>query len=131
MWAADKGEGAIVRMLLEHGDKGAERNLISQSGQNAADIALASNHKEIASLLDLSLKPAQPAADVPPPPTNEANAVVGELETVLLGLDLNNLIPLFQKNGMNFDTFLLLDDEDLDRMGIEQVKHKFTQLYVC
>lgn len=121
MWAADKGEGAIVRMLLEHGDRGADRDIISQSGQKASDIALGSGHKEVAALLDHSLKSAEPAGVVsgPPPPISEA--IVGELETVLLGLDLNSLIPLFQQHSMNFDTFLLLDDEDLDRMGIEQV----------
>lgn len=120
MWAADKGEGVIVRMLLDHGDKGADRELISQSGQKASDIALASGHKDLGAFLDLSIKPSsEPAVDAQQASSNEA--VVGELETVLLGLDLNNLIPLFQKHGMNFDTFLLIDDEDLDRIGIEQV----------
>ena len=50
MWAADKGDGAIVRKLLE---SGADRNIISDSGQKASDVAMIAGHKNIAALLEI------------------------------------------------------------------------------
>lgn len=135
MWAADKGDGTIVRVLLEHGE-GADKSLLSTSGQKAVDIALIAGHKDVAALLDLSLKPEpkltqlatsksassngghaeQPVMDIP-----VVTATVTELETVLMGLELTNIIPVFHEHKMTYDAFLLLDDGDLDRMGIIEV----------
>ncbi len=134
MWAADKGDGPIIRALLEHGE-GADKSLLSTAGQKAVDIALIAGHKDVAALLDLSLKPEpkptqpgaqksatsnghteQPVFDVP-----IVTATVTELETVLMGLDLTNIIPVFHEHKMTYDAFLLLDDGDLDRMGIIEV----------
>lgn len=115
MWAADKGDGTIVRALLEHG---ADKNLISSSGQKAVDVALIAGHKDVAALLDLSLKPQEPSIATPPP--TDTIAAVTELETVLMGLDLTCLLPKFYEHKMDYDSFLLIDDGDLDRMGITE-----------
>lgn len=119
MWAADKGDGAVVRALLEHGEKGADTNLMSTSGQKAVDVALIAGHKDVAALLDLTLKPQESPAPAPPP-SIDSIATVTELETVLMGLDLTCLLPIFYEHKMNYDSFLLMDDGDLDRMGITQ-----------
>lgn len=129
MWAADRGDGAIVRTLLEHGEFGADKSLMSTSGQKAVDVALIAGHKEVAALLDLSLKPetagsSQPSSLLRPPSAEQPAVVVTELETVLMGLDLSELIPVFHEHKMTYDALLLLDDEDLDRMGITQVGHR-------
>lgn len=125
MWAADKGDGPIVRTLLEHGERGADKSLMSASGQKAVDIALIAGHKEVAALLDLSLKPSptEPEA-VTAVPEPAAATVVTELDTVLMGLDMTDLIPIFQQHKMTYETFLLLDDGDLDRMDIHQVGYR-------
>lgn len=123
MWAADKGDGAIVRALLEHGEKGADTHLMSSSGQKAVDVALIAGHKDVAALLDLTLKPQESPAPAPPPSTDSI-ATVTELETVLMGLDLTCLLPIFYEHKMNYDSFLLMDDGDLDRMGISQVGYR-------
>lgn len=123
MWAADKGEGAIVRTLLEHGEKGADTSLMSASGQKAVDVALIAGHKDVAALLDLTLKPQESPAPAPPP-SIDSIATVTELETVLMGLDLTCLLPNFYEHKMNYDSFLLMDDGDLDRMGITQVGYR-------
>jgi ankyrin repeat/SAM/basic leucine zipper domain-containing protein 1 len=41
-----------------------------------------------------------------------------------MGLDLTALVPLFREHKMNYDTFLLLDDGDLDLMGITEVGYR-------
>ena len=120
MWAADKGHGAIIRTLLEHGEKGADKSLMSSSGQKAVDVALIAGHKDVAALLDLMLKPQESLPAPAPPPATDSIATVTELETVLMGLDLTCLLPNFYEHKMSYDSFLLLDDGDLDRMGITQ-----------
>lgn len=119
MWAADKGDGAIVRALLEHGENGADKNLMSSSGQKAVDVALIAGHKDVAALLDLTLKPQQESmAQVSQPLPSDSIQTVTELETVLMGLDLTCLLPKFYEHKMDYDSFLLMDDGDLDHMGI-------------
>lgn len=117
MWAADKGDGAVVRMLMEHG---VDTNVISSGGQKAVEVALVAGHKDVAALLDLTLKPQEKSAPLPLPSAVPINEVT-ELETVLMGLDLMCLMPKFYEHKMNYESFLLMDDEDLDRMGITQV----------
>ena len=132
MWAADRGDGAIVRLLLEHGEFGADKGLMSTSGQKAVDVALIAGHKEVAALLDLSLKPEPAASPVTPASSlllrsssaEQPAVVVTELETVLMGLDLSGLIPIFHQHKMTYDAFLLLDDDDLDRMAITEVGYR-------
>ena len=113
MWAADKGDGAIVRKLLECG---ADRNLISNSGQKAADVAAIAGHKSVAALLEKGLT----SLDCEPAPLIEPVELT-ELDTVLMGLDLSELIPVFHEHQMNYDSFLMLDEKDLDLMNISQV----------
>lgn len=122
MWAAEKGDGIIVRALMEHnGSPPTDLNLLSASGQKAVDIALAAGHKDVAALLDHSFK--QPP-EQSSPETLLIDTVVNftELETALLGLDLGTLIPIFHQHKMSYDTFLLLDDKDLDMMNINEVR---------
>ena len=110
MWAADKGDGAIVRLLLEHGSTDAK--LISAAGLRASDIAIAGGHNQVACLLDQHCvkQEAKPAVHVS-----------SELETVLSGLELAHLTPLFSEHRMEYESFLLLEEADLDRMGITKV----------
>lgn len=128
MWAADRGDGPIVRTLLEFSAGGADKSLMSTSGQKAVDIALIAGHKDVAALLDLTLKPSQSepiAPSVPLPIVQPPLAItVSELDTVLMGLDLTALVPIFRQHKMNYDTFLLLDDGDLDLMGITEVGYR-------
>jgi hypothetical protein len=118
MWAAERGDGIIVRTLMDHRDGMTNINLISAGGQKAVDIALAANHKDIAALLDNSYKQPEHV------PVAEQVREITELDATLMGLDLAHLIPVFEKHGMNFLTFLLLDEKDLDLMGITEVCNK-------
>ena len=130
MWAADRGDGPIVRNLLEYGTGGADKSLMSSSGQKAVDIALIAGHKDVAALLDLTLKPSkspEPSAvslTTLPIVQPQVAVSVTELDTVLMGLDLTALVPLFREHKMNYDTFLLLDDGDLDLLGIKEVGYR-------
>lgn len=117
MWAADKGSGAIVRKLLECG---ADRNILSTSGQKAADIAMIAGHKDMAALLEKGLA----SLDCEPVPPVKEPVEITELDTVLMGLDLNELIPVFHEHHMNYDSFLMLDEKDLDLMNISQVGYR-------
>lgn len=124
MWASDRGDGSVVRMLLEHG---ADKTLISSSGQKAVDVALIAGHKDVAALLDLNLKPPEAMAAMA-----EAESIadpvvaVTELETVLMGLDLTCLLPKFYEHKMDYDALLLINDQDLDRMNITEVSLIFS-----
>jgi len=122
MWAADKGDGAIVRKLLE---SGADSKLISSSGQKAADVALIAGHKDVAALLELGLNP---LADSSTPTSIKEAVEITELDTVLMGLDLSSLIPIFYQHAMNYDSFLMLDEKDLDLMEIKEVGHRIRLL---
>ena len=127
MWAAEKGDGIIVRELMEHnGSTATNLNLLSVSGQKAVDIALAAGHKDVAALLDHGFC-TQPAAGVDKSQSLPIDTLVNftELETALLGLDLAALIPVFHQHQMSYDTLLLLDDRDLDMMNISEVIYSF------
>lgn len=121
MWAADRGNGSVVRMLLEHG---ADKTLISSSGQKAVDVALIAGHKDVAALLDLNLKP--PATMAEAELTADPVVAVTELETVLMGLDLTCLLPKFYEHKMDYDALLLINDQDLDRMNITEASLIFS-----
>ena len=45
--------------------------------------------------------------------SNQYGTTYGELELFLCGLDLNQLVPLFQAQHVEFSTFLRLTEEDL------------------
>ena len=127
MWAADKGDGPIVRCLLEHGESGADRDLLSSSGQKAEEIALIAGHKDVAALLKLGLQ----QADYVPTPSSDDDTSISELDIVLMGLALDPLIPIFRKHKMTYDSFLMMDEKDLDQMGIKEVSSFFIHVCVC
>ena len=41
----------------------------------------------------------------------------GELEMLLAGLELGNLIPLFQEHDVSFEDVLRMSDQDLVKVG--------------
>jgi hypothetical protein len=45
-----------------------------------------------------------------------------ELESILLGLDLTEYVPLFEEHKVGLDAFLCLTEEDLEKMGIDKVR---------
>ena len=54
-----------------------------------------------------------------------------ELDNILLGLDASEYIPLFNQHGLNLETFLELNELDLEKIGVEKVIQLFSHQYVC
>ncbi|XP_066964496.1 ankyrin repeat, SAM and basic leucine zipper domain-containing protein 1-like isoform X1 [Macrobrachium rosenbergii] len=130
-WAATKGHGKVVRILLQHS---ADPTKMNNHGQRASDIALAAGYPEIADILDrvidkgtdakdsLSILDALPDATLPKSPNGSKDAIIyGELEMVLCGLELKDLIPLFHKHKVSFESFLRFTEKDLENMNIDAV----------
>ncbi|XP_068237919.1 ankyrin repeat, SAM and basic leucine zipper domain-containing protein 1-like [Palaemon carinicauda] len=130
-WAATKGQGKVVRLLLQHT---ADPTKINNHGQRASDIALAAGYPEIADILDrlidkgsdvkdsLSIIDSIPDAPSPKPPYESKDAMIyGELEMVLCGLELKDLIPLFHEHRVSFESFLRFTEKDLEDMNISAV----------
>ena len=44
-----------------------------------------------------------------------------ELDNILLGLDAAQYIPLFNQHGLNLETFLELNEQDLEKIGVDKV----------
>ncbi|KAG7169709.1 Ankyrin repeat, SAM and basic leucine zipper domain-containing protein 1-like 1 [Homarus americanus] len=126
-WAATKGHGKVVQLLLKHLADPLKMNC---HGQRAADIALAAGNPEIADILervttgganhltiDSSSEKVYPkcSSDI------KTTHLFGELEMVLAGLDLSYMIPLFQKHQVSFESFLRLSEKDLENMNVTAV----------
>lgn len=125
-WAASRGHGRVVRMLL---DKNANPKQYTNDGQSAEDLAYDGGFTIIADILHTAANPTR----------HEQNAQniqdsrliseqgqggclrYGDLELFLFGLELGHLVPLFQAQEISFDGFLQLTDTDLQQIGVSQV----------
>ena len=45
-----------------------------------------------------------------------------ELDNILLGLDAAEFIPLFGKQGVKLETFLQLNECDLEKIGVDKAR---------
>ncbi|XP_054262128.1 ankyrin repeat and SAM domain-containing protein 3-like [Macrosteles quadrilineatus] len=98
MLAASNGHRALVDLLLQHGANLHTRNM---QGFTAQQLAEMNQHQDIADMLD------------------PANHVLPDLESLLESLDLLKYWPLFQKNQVDFQQFLQLDENDLKSLGVK------------
>ncbi|CAL4062181.1 unnamed protein product, partial [Meganyctiphanes norvegica] len=135
-WAATKGHGKVVRILLQHS---ADTKLLNNHGQRASDIALAAGYPEIASILENLLLKENVEEENLKNLDSTSNRKLssesvnkrishkyGELEMVLTGLELSDLIDLFHKHQISFEQFLRLNEKDLETMGVEALGHRKT-----
>ncbi|XP_062592000.1 ankyrin repeat, SAM and basic leucine zipper domain-containing protein 1-like isoform X1 [Saccostrea cucullata] len=136
-WAVSKNHQAVVRVLIE---RGADKNKLQCDGQTALDMAIAQDLQTIVKLLGGDPEngnnsatqnaaytttngwPPQSNDNIPETTSSSKSAIIyGELELFLTGLGLNHLVQLFQDQHVEFDMFLRMTDEDLSKMGINQI----------
>lgn len=124
-WAASRGHGRVVRMLL---DANANPKQYTNDGQSAEDLAYDSGFTIIADILHTAANPSRYVEQ------NQQNVIesgliseqgdcvrYGDLELFLFGLELGHLVPLFQAQQISFDSFLQLNDADLQQIGVSQI----------
>lgn len=135
-WAGYFGFGQVVRVLLE---KGADRKKVNNMGQTPADIALDNGHEEVASLFQKVHFTEDEVAQKPPVTANGVSKLapnstlsrnfdssrkytkLGELDIFLLSIDGGqDLIDKFNEHHLNFHDLLIMDDADLEKIGIFQ-----------
>ncbi|KAL3852839.1 hypothetical protein ACJMK2_016454 [Sinanodonta woodiana] len=137
-WAVRKNHSATVKKLLECK---ADPMLKHCDGQTAVDLASSLELEQIRALLSGGTQYAQngsPSGDshFQARPVTAENGVIpnisqmsasryfkknGELELFLTGLELSHLVQLFQQQQVEFADFLRMTDEDLIKMGLEQI----------
>nr|XP_022297029.1 ankyrin repeat, SAM and basic leucine zipper domain-containing protein 1-like [Crassostrea virginica] len=136
-WAVSKNHQGVVKLLVE---RGADTQKLHCDGQTALDIAIAMDLQPIMTLLGGNPDPSvstgcnnsalpttngwtkPPNSTVPETSMSSKKAIIyGELEMFLTGLGLNHLVQVFQQQQVDFDMFLQLTDEDLIKMGIDQI----------
>jgi len=127
-WAASRGHGRVVRILLDHQ---ADSKIYSNDGQTPSDIAYSSDFPRISDIITLASHGKHVPSEVIPEAAESLSADVkedrssdmryGDLEMFLCGLELTHLLPKFQEHKLTFDEFLNLTEKELDQMGITQV----------
>ncbi|CAL1268109.1 unnamed protein product [Larinioides sclopetarius] len=143
-WAASCGYGQIARLLIE---KGADVNITNNMGQSPVDLAYESGHNEVVSLLqkghfikedsstesckDLVVKKELPMQMISKEMDSKKFETVGRLELFLKGVDCGDLIPIFLEHQLDFDDLLIMDDTELEKVGITQVGVRNKLLEAC
>ncbi|KAI1278687.1 Ankyrin repeat, SAM and basic leucine zipper domain-containing protein 1 [Halotydeus destructor] len=137
--AAQAGRGDIVRIFL---DAGAIPDLLTSDGQTAAEVAYDADHQKIGDIIEKmktermnsnelsesDLKALQTTGSRSPAIFNYSSAVRStsyeakrdptDLEIFLNGLSLSDCIPIFENNNVTLMNLMLLEEEDLTKMGI-------------
>ncbi|KAK3101327.1 hypothetical protein FSP39_002709 [Pinctada imbricata] len=144
-WASSKNHVKVVKLLVE---RKADIHKKHCDGQSVMDIAVTGDFQEIMALLGgkpfTQMCPAGDRNLLPSvqqhttnnnkeiftdtysnneDPTDSQSSVMkyGELELFLSGLDLGHFIGLFQQHQIDFATLLRSSDDDLCKMGIQQL----------
>lgn len=121
-FASDQGHGSVARILL---DGGADPDLPTTEGLLASEIASSRGFVELQTLIETfsrykSILSGQ--SDVfNKTETIKKRLFFSELDNILLGLNLGDTMKLFEKHNVNLEQFLLLDEEDLEKIGIDKV----------
>ncbi|XP_054716312.1 ankyrin repeat, SAM and basic leucine zipper domain-containing protein 1-like [Uloborus diversus] len=147
-WAAQCGHGQVVRLLLE---KGADVKILNRMGQSPIDLAYDHDHSEVASLLtkgvitkedstidrpNITVKTASGdairiAMSVRDTSSSKTFVKVGELDLFLNGIGCPELIPVFNEQQLNFHDLLIMNDEELEKVGIKQIGTRKKILEAC
>ncbi|GFT84791.1 ankyrin repeat, SAM and basic leucine zipper domain-containing protein 1 [Nephila pilipes] len=143
-WAAHNGHGHIVRILIE---KGADANILNSVGQSPADLAYENGHNEVASLLekgrivkensntesctDIVVKKPSDVKEISNRGDSKNFVRVGELELFLSGVGYSDLIPKFVEHHIEFHELLIMDDAELEKIGITQIGIRKKILEAC
>ncbi|XP_042896507.2 ankyrin repeat, SAM and basic leucine zipper domain-containing protein 1 [Parasteatoda tepidariorum] len=145
LWAASYGHGQIIRLLLQNN---ADKNICDNMGQTPEDIAYGNGYKELVSLIQkgpigLTVLDAEESLDEITKTTNksiEATMIVskpknfskvGELELFLSGIGCSTLVKKFQEHDLNFHDMLVMNEEELEKIGIAQVGVRKKILEAC
>ncbi|XP_048739519.1 ankyrin repeat, SAM and basic leucine zipper domain-containing protein 1-like [Ostrea edulis] len=136
-WAISKNHQGVVKLLVE---RGADTKKLHSDGQTAMDLAIAQDLQLVIKLLGGDTEnsigisanqnqaysscnglPAHSSSGAPDLDSSKKAVIYGELELFLSGLGLSHLVQLFQDQQVEFDMFLRMTDEDLIKMGIQQI----------
>ncbi|KAI6654201.1 Ankyrin repeat, SAM and basic leucine zipper domain-containing protein 1-like [Oopsacas minuta] len=146
-FAAHTGNISLTEVLLECG---IDVSLETREGELAADIADNAGHYEVSRIirthLDKNQAPDGPEIELEvcnTPQTADqitthiksqdvtlSTRVVnnyvryGDIELFLIGLELPDLIDIFQSQGIEFSELISMREEDLDRIGIKDLSNR-------
>ncbi|KFM82548.1 Ankyrin repeat, SAM and basic leucine zipper domain-containing protein 1, partial [Stegodyphus mimosarum] len=145
-WAASCGHGQVVRHLVE---KGADVNIFNNVGLTAVELAYENGHNEVVSLLQKGHfakdRPSETSASemvtthssksisqMSKSFPNVKNYVkLGDLDLFLTGIGLKEFLPVFSEHQLNFHDLLIMNDEELEKVGIKQVGVRKKILEAC
>lgn len=126
-FACDNNHGHVARVLL---DNGADPDVSTRDGARPAELAAAKGCTKLQEIVEKFSKKRSilTGADfIPPPnisnaPTKELTIQYTELDNVLMGLDLTEYLSKFKAHKMDLEGFLSINEEDLDRLEIKEVR---------
>ncbi|GFQ90271.1 ankyrin repeat, SAM and basic leucine zipper domain-containing protein 1 [Trichonephila clavata] len=143
-WAAYYGHGHVLRILIE---KGADPTILNNVGQSPIDLAYECGHTEVASLLekgriikeslntesctDLVVKKSSDIKEISKQTDSKNFVRIGEMELFLSGIDCSDCIPKFIEHQLEFHDLLVMDDSELEKIGITQVGVRKKILEAC
>jgi len=120
MYAIDGGHGHIARRLLE---AGARPDLAGSEGVLPVDLAMTKGHAKLQAIVGEYSKTKGIDLNMDKPRTNEDSALIqySEVDNILLAVNANDYLPAFKHHRVELTEFLLLDESDLIRIGVEKV----------
>ena len=117
MFSVDSGHGDVARLLL---DSGADPNLVNKNGQTAADLA-AIRERDGGGLQDIIRSFTEVEGREVEKQNNYSIREVTHMEKALTNAGLSHLYQHIVNHKIDLETFLLLREEDMMRLGVEEV----------
>jgi len=125
MFSVDNDHGDIARILLDHG---ADAGHINNDGQTAADIAAAGDNIVLQEIIETFIDEKQ--RGITRHRTKTEIRRDSELDSVLSSAGLDHLKNLFYQQNIDLETFLILKEEEVFKLGEENLAD-VKKLMVC
>ena len=122
-FAVEKNYGHVARLLLE---SGANPDIMTLDGKVLVDLVPVKSHSLMEVVEAFVAVKKSVVTEYSHMKADEIESVEGykkfsELENVLLGIDATEYLPVFEKHKLNLEHFLALNEDDLEKMGIDKV----------
>jgi len=125
MFSVDSGHGDISRILLDHG---ADAGHINNDGQTAADVAAAGDNIVLQEIIETFIDEKHRGRTRHVTKTEIKQD--SELDNVLSSAGLDHLRNFFHQQNINLETFLILREDEVSKLGVENVAD-IKKIMVC